>query len=752
MKKAKRIFTLFMVLALMMGLVPAAFASGFSDVASGAWYEEAVTWAVENNITTGMGNGLFAPGNTCIRAQVVTFLWRSQGEPQPKVSENPFTDVKETDYFYDAVLWAVENGVTTGLSATTFGPNSPCTRGQVVTFLWRSKGQPAPAGSENPFTDVKDSDYFYDAVLWAVENGVTTGLSADAFGPTSPCTRGHVVTFLYRSEDIEAGETEWMPTGISYEGYVEGYGVVGQLKLSYEYDNRGRITGASSADGSSRFSIEYSDNGRPASAVIDSPYLERSYKWIYDENKNVTASYENGEIVFGQYCEYDEAGRILKEDYADENGYGFSYVYTYNEAGLLSEVKQAGGNIFGEPIWTVLETYLYDEQGRVIQYTDSRGLSFDTYDYSYSEDGLTVTTKLNIDFPGGAGDEEHIIVTEYDAQGKLIREEKNTYDPHDSYEPFTELNESAVTVYSYDELGRLSREDRVTGKKILMDEWKYRERAEIRETVYSYGDGDKPISVISTVDAYDASDSWNVVFVEDFARDEETYSYNEAGETVYSLKRHYSASKNEQGEYSLVMKGEEESTWEYDSLGRLIKQTERKLDDYNPGGELYSYTWTYDELGRLTGETESIDNWSRRWSWGYDAQGRLIRDAEVELEKRDSGEEIVLSASIYEYSYDDAGRIMAVTVSDGSNVIYSEVYSYDSDMRQTGCVINDNGAVIRIEITYNAHGLPKEMKTIYEAEGVTITAKYSYANKPSVPMDGLVLEVISAFESELRFG
>ena len=217
----KSIISFVLIFVMLVGMVPAVVASAFGDVAPGAWYAESVDWAVENGITTGVGNGRFAPGDTCTRAQVVTFLWRSQGEPAPAGGENPFADVKEGDYFFDAVLWAVENGVTTGLNADSFGPSSPCTRGQVVTFLWRAMGKPAPTGGENPFADVKDADYFFDAVLWAVENGITTGLSADSFGPSSPCTRGHVVTFLFRSTDTELTpepEPEPEPDEPEYEG------------------------------------------------------------------------------------------------------------------------------------------------------------------------------------------------------------------------------------------------------------------------------------------------------------------------------------------------------------------------------------------------------------------------------------------------------------------------------------------------------------------------------------------------------
>ena len=166
-----------------------------------AFYYEPVYWAVNHDpqITNGTSPTTFSPKNTCTRAQVVTFLWRACGEPAPETTEHPFTDVKAGAYYEMALLWAVEQGVTTGATATTFRPNGGCTRGQVVTFLWRSKGSPAPTVREHTFTDVKEDAYYYEAMLWAVETGVTTGTSATSFNPNGQCTRGQVVTFLFRA-------------------------------------------------------------------------------------------------------------------------------------------------------------------------------------------------------------------------------------------------------------------------------------------------------------------------------------------------------------------------------------------------------------------------------------------------------------------------------------------------------------------------------------------------------------------------
>ena len=165
------------------------------------FYFEPVYWAYlhDPQITTGTDSTHFGPGRTCTRAQIVTFLWRASGEPEPKSTGNPFTDVKPGAYYYKAVLWAVEKGITNGVSPTAFGPDRGCTRGQVVTFLWRSSGQPVPRSSSNPFTDVQSGAYYFNAVLWAVDNNITNGTSPVKFSPDATCTRGQIVTFLYRA-------------------------------------------------------------------------------------------------------------------------------------------------------------------------------------------------------------------------------------------------------------------------------------------------------------------------------------------------------------------------------------------------------------------------------------------------------------------------------------------------------------------------------------------------------------------------
>ena len=172
----------------------------FTDVPVTAYYADAVRWALDSEITTGTSATAFSPNAGCTRAQVVTFLWRTVGSPAPVTEGNPFTDVVPGSYYYDAVLWAVENGITRGTSDTAFSPDRTCTRAQIITFLWRADGAESWSfEGDGFFTDVSAQDYFYSAVVWAMAYEITTGTSAFAFSPDATCTRGQVVTFLYRA-------------------------------------------------------------------------------------------------------------------------------------------------------------------------------------------------------------------------------------------------------------------------------------------------------------------------------------------------------------------------------------------------------------------------------------------------------------------------------------------------------------------------------------------------------------------------
>ena len=200
---SRRWIALLLCIVMLVSMSSIAFAvdaNQFADVSKLDYFYKAVNWAAENGITSGTGDGRFSPNDSCTRAQVVTFLWRAAGEPEPGTTSNYFVDVKMSDYFYKAVLWAVKNGITNGTDTEYFSPDDSCTRAQVVTFLWRAAGEPEPVTTSNHFVDVETSDYFYKAVLWAVENGITNGTDAEHFAPDDSCTRAQVVTFLYRDE------------------------------------------------------------------------------------------------------------------------------------------------------------------------------------------------------------------------------------------------------------------------------------------------------------------------------------------------------------------------------------------------------------------------------------------------------------------------------------------------------------------------------------------------------------------------
>lgn len=196
----KRIIAFMIVLSTAFSMLcvynTASAAVGFTDLKVNAYYYNAVDWAVENGVTSGTSATEFSPGATCTRAQVVSFLWRAAGSPSVSGS-NPFRDISPKKYYYTAVLWAVQNGITSGVTRDRFDPNGSCTRAQVVSFLHRAANSPS-VSTANPFYDVTRNKYFYNAVLWAVDSGVTSGVSATSFAPSSVCTRAQVVSFLYR--------------------------------------------------------------------------------------------------------------------------------------------------------------------------------------------------------------------------------------------------------------------------------------------------------------------------------------------------------------------------------------------------------------------------------------------------------------------------------------------------------------------------------------------------------------------------
>ena len=176
--------------------VKSAVSTGFADVPANAFFADAVKWAVDKGVTNGQTDTMFGPYEPCTRGQIITFLWRAAGSPEPKAAVS-FADVPAGSYYAKAVAWAIENGITNGMTETTFAPDATCTRGQGVTFLYRAlKGS---AGGGANFTDVKSDAFYADAVNWAVANNVTNGTSDTTFSPDDNCTRGQIVTFLYRA-------------------------------------------------------------------------------------------------------------------------------------------------------------------------------------------------------------------------------------------------------------------------------------------------------------------------------------------------------------------------------------------------------------------------------------------------------------------------------------------------------------------------------------------------------------------------
>lgn len=229
----------------------------FTDVARKDYYYNPVLWAVSNNVTTGLTPTVFGSKEECTRGQIVTFLWRAFGEPEVENRTHTFADVVEGKYYYDAVLWAVEQGITTGLTKESFGPNETCTRGQIVTFLWRALGNPEAQKKHHTFTDVTEGKYYYDAMLWAVEDGVTSGYTSTTFAPNATVTRCETVTFLYRA-------------------LAENTDIVGTWNKTYTYD-----------EFLPRFGEDIDDYMN-----YDSVVLNETVKFFYDNTYAVSNSHE----------------------------------------------------------------------------------------------------------------------------------------------------------------------------------------------------------------------------------------------------------------------------------------------------------------------------------------------------------------------------------------------------------------------------------------------------------------------------
>ncbi len=219
----KKLTAIVLVLALVLGLMPASAAKNpFTDVTTGSYYYDAVMWAYENGITTGTSATEFSPEDHCTRGQVVTFLWRTMGKPEPSSTRNPFTDVKSSDYFYKPVLWAVEKGITTGTTSTTFSPSQECLESEVITFLWRTAGKPSADATGTKASGYKDSDYFKTAVAWADRNNILISFYSRFYHETES-DRSDIVCYLYNYTLSNGGssKTRTVPDMMAYFGATD---------------------------------------------------------------------------------------------------------------------------------------------------------------------------------------------------------------------------------------------------------------------------------------------------------------------------------------------------------------------------------------------------------------------------------------------------------------------------------------------------------------------------------------------------
>ena len=436
-------------------------AANFTDLEPGAYYLEAVDWALNHNpvITKGTTDSTFSPNQTCTRDQVVTFLWRAFGAEKMFIT-NPFVDVLPTDYFYNSAVWASREKITTGTDANHFSPTQPCSREQVATFLWRAKGSPAPKSAASPFTDVKDpTHYSYKAILWAYENGVTTGKTTTAFAPEDPCTRAQIVTFLYRAlvKPLDPVQPTTQPTAepttqpaadrISLlksditkkpDGTMTGY--------VFTYDENGNNTRVTSLDGSKWENHIFDTKGN---LIILYDNEGSRFIYEYDENGNRIGD-GDGEMptdevrdalgrVVRQIIHYGTYDEILNFEYegdsnriraiTDGEGHLLT-LFSYDAQGreILSETFNGNG--------TPLRKHFreYDDQGNVTKdreetYTDGK-MEWNQTVYNWDKDDVLADET----FTSSSGDNiQTVYVYTFDANGDLVKKVATIHRPDGDY-------------------------------------------------------------------------------------------------------------------------------------------------------------------------------------------------------------------------------------------------------------------------------------------------------------------------------
>ena len=287
----------------------------FSDVKNGKFYYKPVLWAYKTGVTAGVSEDIFAPGNVCTRGQVVTFLWRMAGSPTPKDENSPFVDVKinakgKKPYYYDAVLWAVENQITSGKDSTHFAPNENCTRSQFVSFLYRASGEPDFSDIKNPFKDVKAGVYYEKSVLWAYSSGITSGVSENEFAPKSNVTRGQVASFLYRHSCIsDELITEGSPK-ITIDSVTAKAGTKG-VKVNALIENNPGVLGATlsvyyNEDYLSLVSVTNGTAFSPALTFTKANILRSGCNLVWDGQEITDQDMKDGTIVTFEFDVADD--------------------------------------------------------------------------------------------------------------------------------------------------------------------------------------------------------------------------------------------------------------------------------------------------------------------------------------------------------------------------------------------------------------------------------------------------------------
>ncbi len=503
----KQLMGLILVFCLLFALCVGAAAAGFTDVKDSDYFAKPVDWAVKNNITQGTSDTTFSPMASCTREQIVTFLYRAEKTPAvAKDAKNPFTDVDKSSYAYDAILWAVEKGITQGTSSSTFSPKAVCTREQIVTFLYRYEGSPEIGKDvKNPFTDVSRDSYALNAILWAVENGVTKGTGDTTFSPKDNCTRAQIVTFLYRAEAEAPAEPTPAPTAKPTETPSPTPAPT-ETPVTTPAPTE-EPTPAPTATPAPTEEPTPAPTETPAPTPTPEPEMQyvlskrynldqageqQGMQWTYDEHGNTVRIESIGGKSFNEYT-FNEFGDPLTYHDGDDE----SYTYTYDEYGnVLTHLSHRPGtdDVLTEYVYT------YDENGNVLT-KGVKGTDVTT-SYTYNEDGKILTEAHN-----GTVLYQH----EYDENGVLVKDKQFSYSG--------ELD--SETVYTYDANGNVIKE---VSTRNLMDPNPENHITRTSEFTY-YENGDLKTEAFNDGESYSNTQEFSYKYDENGNLIEQTVTY-----------------------------------------------------------------------------------------------------------------------------------------------------------------------------------------------------------------------------------